>query len=235
MRYLTLSWDDGFSQSMQKVAQIFERYGLRAEINVLATAHEKDARYGENMAPDGAWGAPYGDFGLWNELQARGHVIQPHGLDHTNKALLPLPEAQARILRCLEIFSRELNGFDARQAIFNFPYNASTPALEAWLPGVVRAFRTAGKALNPLPGPATVKICTGGWEEAEPWLESTLDELLAVEDGWLVYNSHGLDGEGWGPLRSDFLVKMLEKALAEGVRILPARDVLDLHISRAVQ
>ncbi len=228
MRFLTISWDDGFARSMLKLASIYEKLGLKAEINVLAIAHEQKERLPANMAPDASWGAPYGDFGLWNELQARGHVIQPHGLDHTNKASIPLAAAQAKILRCLEIFTLKLNGFEPRRAIFNFPYNAATPELEAWLPGVVRAFRGGGPALNPLPGPGTVAIRTGGWEDAEPWLEKTVAQLLAMPEGWLVYNAHGLDGEGWGPLRSEFLERTLERLLeSTDVRILPAREVLD--------
>jgi len=216
MRYLTISWDDGFRASMLKVAALYEKYGLRAEINVLAAPRH-----------EGAGEPPFGDFGLWNELQARGHVIQPHGLDHSNKAELPLSAAQEKILRCLEIFSRELKGFDPRQAIFNFPYNASTPELEAWLGGVVRGFRTAGPAINPLPVRGQVRITTSGWEDAEPWFERTLRQLLAMDDGWLVYNAHGLDGEGWGPLRSAFLESVLEDLLTRGdVHLLPAREVL---------
>jgi peptidoglycan/xylan/chitin deacetylase (PgdA/CDA1 family) len=121
MKYLTITYDDGFAASMLKLAAIYERRGLRAEINVLATAHEQNYRLPDKMAPDAEWGAPYGNFKLWNELQARGHVIQPHGLDHTNKAEIPFAAAQAKILRCLEIFTRELKGFDARRSIFNFP------------------------------------------------------------------------------------------------------------------
>ncbi len=219
MRYLTLSWDDGFRRSMLRVAEIFEKCGLRAEMNVLAAP----------VIPL-AGSSAFGDFGLWNELQARGHVIQPHGVDHTNKAQIPLADAQERILRCMDIFSRKLEGFDPRQTIFAFPYNASTPQLEAWPPGVVRAFRTGHAPwINPLPGPGAVKITTSGWEDAETWFENTLEELLALEDAWLVYNVHGLDGEGWGPLRSEFLERKLEQLLSRGdVRILPACEMLDL-------
>ena len=92
-----------------------------------------------------------GDFKLWNELQARGHEIMPHGFNHTNKANVPLEEAQKLIGDCLDIFKSELNGFDPLNSVFNFPYNASTPELEDWLPSVVRAFRIGGGEINPLP------------------------------------------------------------------------------------
>ena len=219
MRFLTLSWDDGFRSSSLRTADIFERFGLRAEFNVVAT-----------------FGSPgHGDFGLWNELQARGHVIQPHGYMHADKSTLPFREAQELIIKCLDVFSRQLNGFDPSQAIFAFPYNASTPELETWLPGVVRAYRTGpGPALNALPTAETTKLTTTGWEEAETQLDRCLAALRESADGWLIYNVHGLDGEGWGPIRAEYLVHLLDD-LKEwpDLKILPARDVLNAAVASA--
>ena len=212
MRYLTLSFDDGFQRSSLKTAELYEKRGLCAEFNVLA-------------APSGSG---IGDFGLWNELQARGHVIQPHGYNHTDKSKIPLAEAKDLIRRCLDVFAEKLAGFDAHASIFNFPYNASTPELESWLPTIVRAFRTGpGPAINPLPRPDTVKLTTGGREDAEGLLDNLLADLLAQPDGWLLYTAHGLDGEGWGPLRADYLDRLLGTLVGSGdVAILPATRVL---------
>ena len=212
MRYLTLSFDDGFRRSSLKTAELYEKHGLRAEFNVLA-------------APTGNG---IGDFGLWDELQARGHVIQPHGYNHTDKSKVPLAEAQDLIRRCLDIFGENLVGFRPSQAIFNFPYNASTPELEAWLPTVVRAFRTGpGPAINSLPRFDTVKLTTCGWEKAEIFLDDCLVDLLAQPEGWLLYTAHGLDGEGWGPLCSSYLDRLLGTlAGRDDVAVLPAIEVL---------
>jgi peptidoglycan/xylan/chitin deacetylase (PgdA/CDA1 family) len=230
MHYLTLSWDDGFLKSSLKIAESFEKYGLRVEFNVVATAHLPDNALPADMQPGQRWGGIYGDFGLWNELQARGHIIQPHGYKHANKSTIPFDEACGLILKCLEIFSGHLVGFEPAQTIFVFPYNASTPELEAWLPSVVRAFRTGpGPVINEFPSPETVKLTTSGWEEAEPWLDRCLNDLLEQPDGWLIYNVHGLDGEGWGPLRSEYLVRVLDKLLSRSdIKILPAREVMAL-------
>jgi hypothetical protein len=166
---------------------------------------------------------------LWNELQARGHFIQPHGYRHANKAEHPFEEGCKLILRCLEIFIREVAGFIPEETIFAFPYNSSTHELETWLPGMVRAFRTSGPAINPLPSPHTVKLTTVGQEDAEAWLDHYLEELLDLPEGWLIYNVHGLDGEGWGPLRSEYLTRTLDRLVTiSNLRILPARDVLAL-------
>jgi 16S rRNA A1518/A1519 N6-dimethyltransferase RsmA/KsgA/DIM1 with predicted DNA glycosylase/AP lyase activity len=55
------------------------------------------------------------------------------------------------ITRCLDYFSEALTGFEPEQAIFNFPYNASTPAIEEWLADKVMAFRTGSAQINALP------------------------------------------------------------------------------------
>ncbi len=125
---VTLSFDDGFKKSSVKTVEIYEKYKLSACINVVASAHMKDFRPPDY--PD----VPRADFGLWNDLQARGHEIMPHGYKHANKQSLPFAESKDLILRCLDVFDKELKGFDRKQAIFNFPYNASTPELEKWLP-----------------------------------------------------------------------------------------------------
>src|SRR5262249_24890908 len=135
----TLAFDDGFRGSSLKTAEIFEKARLRAGFNVIATGGRAD------FVPPDAWhNAPRGDFGLWNELRARGHEIMPHGLRHAAKSRLPLGEAQDLIRRCLNVFDAELVGFDRKSAIFNFPYNASTPQLNAWVATQVRASRSEG-------------------------------------------------------------------------------------------
>lgn len=227
MHLITLSFDDGFLKSSQATAQIFERYGLCACFNVLATGHRPDF-----VAPDRSQtGVPKGDFALWNELQARGHEIMPHGFRHADKSALPFDEAQRLIEACLAVFAETLDGFQAREAVFNFPYNRSTPELEAWLPTVVRAFRTGGGGLNPLPHPGQIKLTTTGFgpQNCEAHLDAQIADLLARPSGWLIYNTHGLDDEGWGPIGSDYLDRLLERLAAiETVRVLPAGAALRL-------
>jgi peptidoglycan/xylan/chitin deacetylase (PgdA/CDA1 family) len=228
MYFLTLSWDDGFRKSSLKTAKIFEEFSLHAEFNVIATASLHENKLPADMHPGARWGAPYGDFTLWNELQARGHVIQPHGFMHADKSILPIGEARKLILRCLDAFQRNLDGFTPERSIFAFPYNKSTPELEAWLPGLVRAFRTGpGPVINTFPIPNTVKLTTHGIEQAEAGLDQCLHDLFSKPDGWLIYNVHGLDGEGWGPVRSEYLIRRLERLCTQpDLKILPAQEIL---------
>lgn len=229
---VTLSFDDGFELSSRKTAEIFDRFGLSAAINVVARGHAGE--------PHESWHDRWrkGAFELWNELQAGGHEIMPHGYQHANKAELPFAVATRLIEDCLEAFANELDEFDASRAVFAFPYNASTPELERWLPDVVRAFRTAGDPIMPLPQPGQTKICctSFGPGPCDEHLEQLVEELLARPSGWLCYNAHGLDGEGWGPLASTSLERLLERLVGrDDTRVLPAGAALDLADSERAE
>jgi peptidoglycan/xylan/chitin deacetylase (PgdA/CDA1 family) len=222
--FVTLSFDDGFKKSSIRTAEIFEKHKLPACINVIATAHLPDF-----VLPNEYHRWPVGDFTLWNELQERGHEIMPHGYKHANKRELPLAESQDLIRRCLDVFTKELKGFDAKKSVFNFPFNASTPAVEEWLAGQVMAFRTGGPAINAVPHRGQSKLtCTSfGPENIDAHLVGEIDKLLAQPSGWLIYNTHGLDEEGWGPLSSSVLDRLLARLVSmPNVSIVPAGQAI---------
>ena len=217
---VSLSFDDGFEKSNLKIAEIYEKFGLSACFNVIALCHDP------NFEPPDPYhdGYPRGNFELWNALQARGHEIMPHGLLHHNLSEMPFLDAQRSILRCLEIFEHELDGFQTHKSIFNFAYNASTPEIETWLPEVIKAFRTSGEPINPLPYPGQTKLTTDGHgpENCEKYLDGHIERLLQQPAGWLIYNTHGLDDEGWGPLRAEYLEALLDRLTRiESVAVMP--------------
>jgi peptidoglycan/xylan/chitin deacetylase (PgdA/CDA1 family) len=216
----TLSFDDGFKKSFLKTAEIYEKHKRSACLNVVAAGLPEDAYIKSS---------PLGDFTLWNELKRRGHELMPHGYGHEHLQKLPPDQAQELVRRCLGVFSEKLEGFDPNQAVFNFPYNASTPELERWLPTQVRAFRTGGGAINPLPHQGQVKLtCTSfGPGNCEAAIDREIEKLLAGESGWLIFNTHGLNDEGWGPIRTSYLERLLDRLLTiETVEVLPAGRAL---------
>jgi peptidoglycan/xylan/chitin deacetylase (PgdA/CDA1 family) len=224
---VTLSFDDGFKKSFTRTAEIYEQYKLSACLNIVASGFP-DASYIDEYTRN----SPWGDFSLWNELQERGHEVMPHGDRHENLQKVPYETGKELAQRCLDVFTEKLKGFDPKKAVFNFPYNASTPELERWLPTQVRAFRTGYGALNPLPHRGQVKLtCTSfGPENAEAALDRAVANLLAQKSGWMIFNTHGLDDEGWGPIRASYLEKLLERLLTiESVQILPAGRALELY------
>lgn len=229
LHIISLSFDDGLEKSNLKIAEIYEKFGFSACINVIALGHEPDFE-----GPDPYHeGYPKGNFELWNELKARGHEIMPHGLLHHNLAEKSFEEAKKLILRCLEIFEQELEHFLSGEAIFNFAYNASTPELEVWLPKVVKAFRTGGDPINPLPHTGQARLTTTGYGpgNCEEHLDQQINRLLAGPAGWLIYNTHGLDDEGWGPIRAEYLEGLLTRLnRIEHIKIIPVGKALELAI-----
>ena len=221
---ITLSFDDGFKKSSLLTAEIFEKHKLSACINVIATGHLPGFQ-----SPDEWQVTEKGDFVLWNELQDRGHEIMPHGYKHANKTNLPLTEAKELIRKCLDYFTKNLQGFEAKKSIFNFPYNSSTPELEAWLANEVMAFRTSGPTINALPHKGQKKLTCGahGPDNTEAHLEEEIKKLLAQPSGWLIYNTHGINGEGWGPMSYQYLDDLLSRLSAmDSVAVLPAGKAL---------
>ena len=221
---ITLSFDDGFKKSSLLTAEIFDKYKLSACINVVATGHLPDFK-----SPDEYQVTEKGDFGLWNELKSRGHEIMPHGYKHANKAKMPLQEAQNLISLCLEYFSKNLKGFKTSEAIFNMPYNASTPELEAWLPTQVLAVRTGGPAINAMPHKGQKKLTCGafGPGNSEEYLDRQIKMLLELPEGWFIHNLHGLDNEGYGPVNADYLDRLLARLITiDSVSVMPAGKAL---------
>ncbi len=223
MHLITLSFDDGFRKSCIEVARIYEQFGVKACFNVMATGVMASDKYGD---------VAKGDFALWNELVARGHEVMPHGYRHANKSALSFEEGRDLILRCLDVFDEKLTGFQRKRAVFNFPYNRTTPELEQWLPTIVRAFRGGfiDAGINPLPTAQSRAIRTAGFgpENCEAHLDGCIEKLLARPDGWLVYNTHGLDEEGWGPIGATYLSRLLERLVKRNdVQLIPAAAALN--------
>ena len=177
---MTLSFDDGFKKSSLQTAEIYEKHGLSACINVIATAHLPGF-----VLPNEYHRWPVGDFGLWNELQDRGHEIMPHGFKHVNKSQVPLQQATDLIQRCLDYFAKELKDFEPQKAVFNFPFNASTPDVEEWLTHEVHgvSHRRPGDQSAPPRAQQRLTCTSYGPDPIDEHLTGEIDKLLAEPSG----------------------------------------------------
>lgn len=232
---LTLSFDDGFKKSFYEIADIFEKHHLKACLNVIASGHLN------NFSPPNEYQKDKrGDFTDWNNLQKRGHEIMPHSWDHSNLTEMSTEEAKEDILKCLDYFKQNLEGFDESNAVYNFAYNASTPELVDFALTRVKAVRTGGWHLwdettktNPFPHngePRKLGCWSFGPENADKWVDEEVNLFLDSSGGWLVLNLHGLDKEGWGPVSSVYLDNLLGRLVRiKNLRILPAGIVLDKY------
>jgi hypothetical protein len=153
----------------------------------------------------------------------------PHSYRHANLTQIPLDEARGLVIKCLDVFSSELNDFDAEKAIFNFPYNASNQELEDMLRPMVMAVRTGGSPVNDFPYQDQYRLtCTSsGPENIDEHVEQTVNRFLEMPSGWLIYNTHGLDEEGWGPMSSSYLDELLARLVQlDHVAVLPVGKAL---------
>lgn len=223
---ITLSFDDGFKKSFYKVADLYEEHGWSACFNVIASGHFPDFQQVDD------WILPelLGNFDDWNTLKSRGHEVMPHSWKHLNLARQPLEEAKEWIMKCLDYFSANLDGYRNEEAVFNFPFNASTPALEAFTLSQVLAIRSREPA-HTAPENANLfrKGCrTFGPKNIDQWVKKQVNQFLNTDGGWLILNVHGLDTEGWGPMSTSFLRKLLKRlAKIENLEVLPTGYVLN--------
>jgi peptidoglycan/xylan/chitin deacetylase (PgdA/CDA1 family) len=223
---LTLSFDDGMKKSFHRIADIFEENKLHACLNVIASGHLASFNIPNEYHND-----LRGDFRDWNILRKRGHEIMPHSWDHSDLSTMPSDQAREDIIKCLDYFEGNLSGFRASEAVYNFAFNASTPDLEQFALSKVRAVRTGGDSpVNSIPlksGPVRLSCSSFGPDNADNWVEETTNSFLSSSGGWLVLNLHGLDEEGWGPVSSDYLNKLLKRlATIEYLEVLTAGEVL---------
>ena len=213
---LSLSFDDGFKKSFYRIAEIHENYGLSACLNVIATGHLK------SFDRDPKWMPQHllGDFNDWNKLKGRGHEIMPHAWEHLNLTEVPLEKAKENIEKCLNYFEEHLSGYTSEGAVYNFAYNASNTELEDFAMTRVSAIRTGGwlvlndSKVNTFPVkelPLRLGCWGHGPDFCDDYVEQELNKFLASKGGWLILNLHGLDKEGWGPVSTTYLDKLLKR------------------------
>ena len=54
--------------------------------------------------------------------------------------------------------------------------------------------------------------CWGhGPDFCDAYIEQEVNKFLAGEGGWLILNLHGLDEEGWAPVSTVYLDKLLKR------------------------
>lgn len=213
MTLISLVFDDGFRASCLRTAKIFEARGLRATFAVLVNHEGFMADF------------PKGDFELWNELQDRGHIIHPHGYDHTDLTKIPFEDARGKIDACLDYFTAHLKGFDPKKSVYHLTYNRSSPEVDTYLLTKVRAIRTTGptgKAGSGMNGIAELekRMYNCSWhgpEHGDESLMATIKRAEVEQPRLMMYMLHGLDEEGWGPIHADALENALDYIIASPV------------------
>ncbi|MBM3754945.1 MAG: hypothetical protein FJW38_13305 [Acidobacteria bacterium] len=224
---VSLSFDDGFKKSFYKIAEIHESLGLRACLNVIAIGHTAQFDIGRLASGGANTNVPLGGFDDWNKLKRRGHEVMAHTYDHARLTDLPLAQAKELIDKCTAYFERNLEGFKTSESIYSFAYNASNAELDEYALSKYLGIRTRGGVVNPLPRRRRAGCVSFGPGNCDAFVAAEIDKFLVSAGGWFVFNAHGLDEEGWGPMSSAFLTSLLARLLKlPHVEMLPVGAVL---------
>ncbi|WP_375392895.1 polysaccharide deacetylase family protein [uncultured Sphingomonas sp.] len=220
-KYLSFCFDDGFRRTADKVRRIFEARGLSACFCVLSAPE---------LAEDpGIKGATIADWEYWRDAAAAGHEIGPHGHAHEVYGQIEPYLARRSIEECWRTLERELPGFDRRSSLFHVPYLSAPAELVEWIGMQSLGARVmlGHHGLNPLPGrmPSLVDCACFGPDLVGAAAMKRLNEF-EHQQGWLVFVFHGLDDEGWGPVNSDEMEILVDRALAARMIIAPPSRLL---------
>ena len=64
----------------------------------------------------------------------------------------------------------------------------------------------------------------------DEWVETSVNDFLKSDGGWLIVNTHGLGKEGWGPISAKYLEKVLARLVKlDHVDVLNVTQVLDQY------
>lgn len=180
------TFDDGYPSST-KIADIFERHGARATFYVVAGT----------VAATTGW-----DF--WRAIAARGHEIGNHSMTHSiemNNPALSLQTLETEITGAQRLIEQQLG---IRPQTMAFPWHLhDSRALE-----IARRTHFSVRKLDI--GESNYEFAFFDTEH-EPTLPLALARANAQlakivnEDGWMVAGGHGVDGDGWSPVTSQFL------------------------------
>ena len=87
------------------------------------------------------------------------------------------------------------------------------------------------KLSNEIPNKKTnLRLGTWGFgpNNADGVVEKSINQFLELDGGWLILTLHGLDNEGWGPLSSNYLDKLLNRLIK--VNFLEIKTIGDVLI-----
>ena len=135
-------------------------------------------------------------------------------------------------------FEKNLDGYTNEKAVYNYAFNASNKELDAFVMSRVWAARTGGwwfmkdTMANPIPTtskPVTIGCWADGPGLCDDYIEKGINEFLAGPSGWLIFNLHGFDNEGWGPVSTKYYDDLLKRLMdIPKLAVLPAGEVLKM-------
>jgi len=195
------TFDDNFKESFSRIAELYESFGIRALFACVG-------RPPSDWEPIGL-----GDWKIWNELVARGHAVEPHGLDHSNFSEKTEDQAREDVLECIKIYRSELEGFDPNRSFWHYPFNTDLPSVNPWILEHFAGIRSGGTGMNTESdlNSRILRVTTFGPGDCGSHLRETIDQAERIKPKLLFYCMHGVDGQGWGPIKLTDLSEAIKR------------------------
>ena len=151
----------------------------------------------------------HGAWSNWNTLADKGHEIASHSMTHP-----ALPNVPADLVRRELLYSKRriMNRLGIPGPLtFGFPYNQSSPEVKKQVEKYYLAARVGGHGIN-IPGEIDFYNVSSWWPLAHTPLEETLDKIreAKAKNAWLVIGLHGMDDEGWHPISTVRMDRILQ-------------------------
>lgn len=177
---LSFTFDDGYPSGYETIAPLFEQYGYSASFFLIAG----------NIRDEATWDQ-------WRKLANLGFEIGNHSLTHLNlKNVYDTAILKKEIYDSYDILKEKMG-----KAPFSFahPYHCSNPVANAFIFSKHYASRLEPK-----------EFCQWeAWpsETTEDYVKKRINQAVVFKL-WYVPCAHGI-GDGWGPIRKDLLVNIL--------------------------
>lgn len=181
----TYTFDDGYASS-STIASIFESYGLRASFYIVAGA-----------VPETQWS-------MWRDLEAKGHEIGNHSMTHTIDLSDPTLSDQTLNTEINDAQTLIAQKLGTKPMTFAFPWHAySDRSLNV-------ALQHHFAVRKPDIGESTYHFVFFDQDHSVDEAHALADANAQLADtvavgGWFVAAGHGIDGDGWSPITSNFL------------------------------
>jgi peptidoglycan/xylan/chitin deacetylase (PgdA/CDA1 family) len=205
---VTFSIDDGFWKSAEKYMVLFDQYEMKGTFHLVTDWIEPmQSEIGDSYNQD----VSHGTWDDWKTVVSAGHEIASHSRTHPALPKIPKEEAEREIVESQQIIQTNLNINETLS--FGYPYNQSSPEIRELVSKHYIAARE-GTRTGEINQPDLIDFSAirSWW----PLSHTTLDEIIQkIEEakqmnGWLVIGLHGIDDEGWHPIKYEKLEKVLE-------------------------
>jgi peptidoglycan/xylan/chitin deacetylase (PgdA/CDA1 family) len=225
-RLVSITFDDGFRSAAEAATPILERFCYAATF-YLVTGWVKPERARISEAYN--VGRCHGDWPFWQNVSLRGHEIGSHGFSHMNargKVAAVAPWLLTRdIRRSFEDIRRQV---PHDEYTISMPWNASSAisqrAASAYFSGCVAG--DSAVRYNNLSD--LDRYSVQAWAPESSHAQE--DYRIAIEGipdrGWLVFQFHSFDQEGWEPITTSHLAWMCELLKRSDVCVTTVRDAL---------